>query len=60
MAMMAAMPIYGKNTLRILFPGIIRQISMKLGYEALATQAHYILTLTYLMTRWNFATEAFV
>ena len=30
MTKMAAMPIYGKNTLKIFFPGTTRQILMKL------------------------------
>ena len=63
MTKMAAMPIYGQNTLKIFFPGTTRQILMKLcmkhqRHKPFIICANYApgLTLTYFMARTNFAT----
>ena len=60
---MAAMPIYGENTLKIFFPGTTGQILMKLCMKyqrpkPFIIYANYdtVLTLTYIMARANFAT----
>ena len=62
---MAAMPIYGKNTLKIFFPGTSGQILMKLCVKHQRPKPFIIcanydpgLTLTYFMARSNFATYA--
>ena len=63
---MAALPIYGKNTLKTFFPGTIWQILMKLCMKdqrpkPFIIRANYDpgLTLTYFTARSNFATYAF-
>ena len=63
MTKMAAMPIYGKSTLKIFFPGTTRLILMKLcmkhqGPTPFIRCANYDpgLTLTYFMAKSNFAT----
>ena len=63
MTKMAAMPIYGKYTLKIFFPGTTGQILMKLCMKLQRPKPFIIcanydprLTLTYFMTRSNFAT----
>ena len=63
MTKMAAMPIYGKNTLKIFFPGTTKQILMKLcmkhqGPKPFIICANYD-PMTYFMARSNFATQAF-
>ena len=58
MTKMAAMPIYGKNTLKIFFPGTTRQILKKLCMKLFIICANYDpgLTSTYFTARSNFAT----
>ena len=63
MTKMAAMPLYGKNTLKIFFPGTTGQILMKLCLKhqrptPFIISANYdpVLTLTFLTARSNFAT----
>ena len=63
MAKMAAMPMYGKNTLEIFFPGTIMPILTKLGMKhqrlmpiIFCTNNNTGLTFTYFMARSNFAT----
>ena len=63
---MAAMPIYGKNTLKTFFPGTSRQILMKLYMKHQRPKPFIIcanydpgLTLTFFTARSNFATQAF-
>ena len=64
---MAAMPIYGINTLKILFPGTSGSISMKLGMKhqrfkliIFCSNDNPVLILTYFTARANFATSAFI
>ena len=64
---MAAMPIYGINTLKILFPGTSGSISMKLGMKhqrfkliIFCSNDNPVLILTYFTARSNFATSAFM
>ena len=66
MTKMAFMPIYGKNTLKIFFPGTTRQILMKLCIKHQTPKPFIIfencdpgLTLTYFTARSNFATYAY-
>ena len=66
MTKMAAMPIYGKNTLKSFFPGPTGPILMKLcmkhqrsGPFIFCSNYSPGLTLTYFMARSNFATLAF-
>ena len=63
MTKMAAKPIYGINTLKILFPGTCGSISMKLGIKhqrfkliIFCSTDNPVLILTYLTARSNFAT----
>ena len=63
MTKMAAIPIYGKTTLKIFFPGTTGQILMKLCMKhhrpkPFNIYANYTprLTLTYFTARSNFAT----
>ena len=63
MTKMAAIPIYGKNTLKTFFPGTTGQILMKLCMKHQRPKPFFIcanydpgLTLTYFMARSNFAT----
>ena len=63
----AAMPIYGKNTLKIFFPGTTGLILMKLCMKQqrpkpLIFCSNYDpgLTLTYCTARSNFVTKAFI
>ena len=63
MSKMAAMHIYGKNTLKISFPGTAGLILVKLCMKHQRPKRFILcpnydpgLTLTYLMTRSNFAT----
>ena len=63
MTKMAVMPIYGKNTLKIFFPGTTRQILMKLCMEHQRPKPFIIcanyypgLTLTYFTARSSIAT----
>ena len=63
MTKMAAMPIFGKDTLKIIFPGITRLILMKLCMKHQRPMSFIFysnydpwLTLTYFMARSNFAT----
>ena len=60
MTKMAAMPIYGKNTLKISFPGTTGQILVKLcmKHQRPIFCVNYDpgLTLTYFTARSNFAT----
>ena len=62
MTKMAAMSIYGKNTLKIFFPGTTGPILKKLGMKHQRHKPFIIcenydpgLTLTYLKARWNVA-----
>ena len=62
----AAMPIYGKSTLKIFFPGNTGQILVKLCMKHQRPKPFIIcanydpeLTLTYFKARSNFATYAF-
>ena len=62
MTKMAAMPIYGKNTLKIFFPGITGPIFIKLCMTHQRPKPFIIcadydtgLTLTYFTARSNFA-----
>ena len=64
---MAAMPIYGTNTLKILYPGTSGSISMKLGMKhqrfkfiIFCSNDNPVLILTYFTARSNFATSAFI
>ena len=64
---MAVMSIYGKNTLKILFPGTTGLILMKLCMKHQRPKPFIFcsnydsgLTLTYFMARSNFATSAFI
>ena len=66
MTKVPAMPIYGKNTLKIFFPGTTGQILMKLCLKHQRPKPFIIcanydpgLTLTYFLARSNFATWAF-
>ena len=66
MTKMTAMPIYGKTTLKIFFPGTTGPILMKLcmkhqGPKPFIICANYYpwLTLIYFTARSNFATKAF-
>ena len=67
MTKMAAMPIYGKNPLKIFFSGTGRPISTKLGMKHWGLQ-HIIIcsnddpgvTLTYFTARSNLVTYAFL
>ena len=66
MTKMAAMPIYGKNTLKIFFPGTSGLISTKLGMKhrrlrpiIFCSNGKPGLTMTYFMARSDFATYAF-
>ena len=59
----AVMPIYGKNTLKIFFPGTTGQISIKLCMKHQRLKPFIIcanydprLSLTYFMARSNFVT----
>ena len=63
MTKMAAMPLYGKNTLKMFFPGITGPILMKLRMKHQRLKLFIIcanydpgLTLTYFTARLNFAT----
>ena len=63
MTKVAAMPIYGKHTLKIFFPGTTGQILMKLCMKHQRPKPFIIcanydpgLALTYFMARSNFAT----
>ena len=63
MTKMAAMPIYGKNTLKIFFPGTTGLILMKLCMKHQRPKPFIFcsnydpgLTMTYFMARSNFAT----
>ena len=63
MIKMAAMPIYGKNHLKVFFPGTSGTISTKLGMFYQGLQSIIIcvnyypgLTLTYFSARSNFET----
>ena len=63
MTKLAAMPIYGKNTLKTIFPGITGQILMKLYMKDQRPKSVIIcanydsgLTLTYCTAMSNFAT----
>ena len=65
MTTMAAMPIYGRNTLKIFFPGTTGPILMKLCMKHQRPKLFIIytnfdpgLTLTYFTARSNFATWA--
>ena len=67
MTKMAAMPIYGINTLKILFSGTSGSISMKLGMKhqrfkliIFYSNDNPMLILAYLTARSNFATLAFI
>ena len=67
MTKMAAMPIYGINTLKILFPGTSGSISMKHGMKhqrfkliLFCSNDNPVLILTYFTARSNFATSAFI
>ena len=67
MTKMAAMPIYGLNTLKILFPGTSGSILMKLGKKhqrfkliIVCSNNNPVLILTYFTARSNFATSAFI
>ena len=64
---MAAMPIYGTNTLKILYPGTSGPISIKLGMKhqrfkfiILCSNDNTVLILTCFTARSNFATSAFI
>ena len=66
MTKMAAMPIYVKSTLKIIFPGTTGQILMKLCMKHQRPKPFIIcanydpgLTLTYFIAMSNFATLAF-
>ena len=66
MTKIAAMPIYGKHTLKIFFPGTSGPISTKLGMKhrrlrpiILCSNDKPGLTLTSFTARSNFATYAF-
>ena len=66
MTKMATMPIYGKNTSKIFFPGTTGQILMKFCIKHQRPKPFIIcanyypgLTLTYSTARSNFSTEAF-
>ena len=67
MTKIALIPIYGKNTLQIYFPGtsglILRKLGMKHWRRNLIiawSKDNPGLTLTYFMARSNFATKAFM
>ena len=67
MTKMAAMPIYGKNPLKVFFSGTGRPISMKLGMWHRGLQSIIIcsnddlwVTLTYFTARSNLVTYAFL
>ena len=67
MTKMAAMPIYGKNTSKIFFPGTTGLILMKLSMKHHRLKPFIFcsnydpgLTLTYFIARSNFATLAFI
>ena len=67
MTKMAAIAIYGINTIKILFPGTSWSISMKLGMKhqrfkliIFCSNDNHVLILTYFTARSNFATSAFL
>ena len=67
MTKMAAIPIYGKNTLKIFFPGTTGLILMKLCMKhqrpmpiKFCSSYDPGFTLTYFMARSNFATYTFI
>ena len=67
MTKMAVMRIYGKNPLKVFFPGISGPISMKLGMKHRRIKSIIVysngdptLTLTYFTARSNFVTYAFM
>ena len=67
MTKMAAMPIYGKNTLKIFVPGSAGLIFMKLCMKHQRPKRFTVCSnydpgssLTYFMSRSNFATKAFI
>ena len=67
MTKMAAMPIHGKNNLKIFFPGTTGLILMKLCMKHKRPKPFIFcskfdpgLTLTYFMARYFFATYAFI
>ena len=67
MTKMAAMPIYGINTLKILFPGTSGSISMKIDMKhqrfkliIFCSNDNTVLILTYFTTKSNFTTSAFI
>ena len=67
MTKMAPLPIYGKNTLKIFFPGTTGRILMKLCMKhqrpkpfLFYSNYYHGLTLTYFKARSNFATSAFI
>ena len=67
MTKMAAMPIYGKKTLKIFFSGTKRPMTLKLGmqhwvleYYRVCSNVDIGLTLTYFMARSNLVPYAFV
>ena len=67
MTKMAAMPIYGVNTKKILFSGTSWSISMKLSMKhqrfkliIFYSNINPVLILTYFTARSNFATSAFI
>ena len=66
MTKMTAMPIYGINTKKILFPETSGSISMKLGMKhqrfnliTFCSNDNLVLILTYFTARSNFATTGF-
>ena len=67
MTKMATMPIYGKNTLKIFFPGTSWPISTELAMKhqrirpiIFCSNDNPGMTLTYFAARSNFATEAII
>ena len=67
MTKMAAIPIYGINTLKILFLGTNGSISMKLGMKhqrvkfiIFCSNDNPVLILAYFTARSNFAPSAFI
>ena len=67
MTKMAAMPVYGINTLKILFSGTRGSISMELGMKhqrfkliKFCSNDNLLSILTYFTARSNFATSAFI
>ena len=66
MTKMAAMPIYGRNTLKIFFPGTTGPILMKLWLKnkrpkpfIICANHDHVLTLTYFIAWSNFSTSLF-